>query len=345
MSRKSKQPDEWLGTLLPARQFPQTPLIPGGGTVTTSESVLEIPLDSLDANPYQTRTMLDEKSLQELADSIKSMGLMEPIVVRASGGGRYQVIAGERRVKACYMAGVYKIPAVVRNVSDQQAAAMTIIENLLREDVNPMDQAQGFRRLAEEFAFTREQIAERTGKSRAAICNFLRLLQLPPRVQEMLRRGKLSLSHGKALLELSKFEDSLVLEYAQKIAPLSDADVADLCASFQQAVGEVVMDRLRTGMRMFRDQIGTPTALVCAGGVAANQAIRGLLNQVAMEADTALVLPPTELCTDNGAMIAWAGAERLAHGLIDTLESGPHARWPLEQVRKADAFSAHASPA
>ena len=151
MSRKSKQPDEWLDTLLPARQFPQTPLIPGGGTVTTSESVLEIPLDSLDANPYQTRTVLDEASLDELADSIKSMGLMEPIVVRASGGGRYQVIAGERRVKACYMAGVYKIPAVVRNVSDQQAAAMTIIENLQREDVNPMDQAQGFRRLAEEF--------------------------------------------------------------------------------------------------------------------------------------------------------------------------------------------------
>src|SRR5271157_541024 len=183
MSRKSKQPDEWLDTLLPAREFPQTPLIPGGGTVTTSESVLEIPLDSLDANPYQTRTVLDEASLDELADSIKSIGLMEPIVVRASESGRYQVIAGERRVKACYMAGVYKIPAVVRNVSDQQAAAMTIIENLLREDVNPMDQAQGFRRLAEEFGLTQDEIGVRTGKSRPAVGNFLRLLDLPPRVQ------------------------------------------------------------------------------------------------------------------------------------------------------------------
>src|SRR5271165_4926844 len=231
MSRKGKQPNEWLDTLLPARQFPQTPLIPGGGTVTTSESVLEIPLDSLDANPYQTRTVLDEKSLDELADSIKSIGLMEPIVVRASGG-RYQVIAGARRVKASSLAGGYKIAAVVRNLSDQQAAAMTIIENLQREDVNPMDQAQGFRRLAEEFAFTREQIAERTGKSRAAICNFLRLLQLPPRVQEMLRRGKLSLSHGKALLELSHFEDSVVLEYAQKIAPLSVRKAEELIAGF-----------------------------------------------------------------------------------------------------------------
>jgi ParB family chromosome partitioning protein len=232
MSRKRKQPDEWLATLLPPRQFPQTPLIPGGGTVTTSESALEIPLDSLDANPYQTRTVLDEKSLDELADSIRSMGLLEPIVVRASGGGRYQVIAGERRVKACYLAGVYKIPAVARNVSNQQAAAMTIIENLLREDVNPIDQAQGFRRLAEEFGFTPTQIAQRTGKSASGVCNFLRLLQLPPRVQEMLRRGSLSLSHGKALFALSSFEDSLVVEYAQKIAPLSVRKAEELIAGF-----------------------------------------------------------------------------------------------------------------
>ncbi len=114
MSPKRKAPDEWLATLLPARQFPQNPLIPGGGAVTRSDAMLEIPLDSLDANPYQTRNSLDEKSLDELADSIRGIGLLEPIVVRANGGGRYQVIAGERRVKACYMAGVYKVPAVVR---------------------------------------------------------------------------------------------------------------------------------------------------------------------------------------------------------------------------------------
>ena len=274
MSRKSKRPDERLDTLLPARQFPQTPLIPGGGTVTTSESVLEIPLDSLDANPYQTRTVLDEKSLDELADSIKSIGLMEPIVVRASGGGRYQVIAGERRVKACYMAGVYKIPAVVRNVSDQQAAAMTIVENLLREDVNPMDQAQGFRRLAEEFGFSREQIAERTGKSRASICNFLRLLQLPPRVQEMLRQGSLSLSHGKVLFALSNFEDSVVVEYAQKIAPLSVRKAEELIAGFLGVPGSdptVIPGRyLRPKLCVAEHQLGktlaTPVAIIESRG-------------------------------------------------------------------------------
>jgi N6-L-threonylcarbamoyladenine synthase len=133
---------------------------------------------------------------------------------------------------------------------------------------------------------------------------------------------------------LSGLKTALRLE-AAKIAPLSDADVADLCASFQQAVGEVVMDRLRTGLRMFREQIGTPTALVCAGGVAANQAIRKALHRVAFEVGISLVAPPPALCTDNGAMIAWAGAERLALGLTDSLATAPRARWPLAEVTKA----------
>jgi N6-L-threonylcarbamoyladenine synthase len=133
---------------------------------------------------------------------------------------------------------------------------------------------------------------------------------------------------------LSGLKTALRLE-AEKIAPLSDADVADLCASFQQAVGEVVMDRLRTGLRMFREQIGTPTALVCAGGVAANQAIRKALHRVAFEVGISLVAPPPALCTDNGAMIAWAGAERLALGLTDSLAAAPRARWPLAEVAKA----------
>jgi len=137
---------------------------------------------------------------------------------------------------------------------------------------------------------------------------------------------------------LSGLKTALRLE-AAKIAPLSDADVADLCASFQQAVSEVVMDRLRNGLRMFREQIGAPTALVCAGGVAANQAIRKALHRVAFEVGISLVAPPPALCTDNGAMIAWAGAERLALGLTDSLATAPRARWPLAEVTKADAAS------
>ena len=137
-----------------------------------------------------------------------------------------------------------------------------------------------------------------------------------------------------ANFSLSGLKTALRLE-AEKIAPLTDQDVADLCASFQQAVVDMVMDRLRLGLKLFREQVGMlPTALVCAGGVAANQAIRKVLHRLAFEIGTTLVAPPPALCTDNGAMIAWAGAERLALRLTDSLDFAPRARWPLDQVTK-----------
>ncbi|HEY7297411.1 MAG TPA: tRNA (adenosine(37)-N6)-threonylcarbamoyltransferase complex transferase subunit TsaD [Xanthobacteraceae bacterium] len=136
-----------------------------------------------------------------------------------------------------------------------------------------------------------------------------------------------------ANFSLSGLKTALRIE-AEKIAPISGADRRDLCASFQQAIVDVVADRLRTGLRLFREGFGRPTALVAAGGVAANEAIRKVLARIASEAGTALVVPPPELCTDNGAMIAWAGAERLALGLTDSLDAAPHARWPLADVAK-----------
>jgi len=132
---------------------------------------------------------------------------------------------------------------------------------------------------------------------------------------------------------LSGLKTALRLE-AEKIAPLSDQDVADLCASFQLAVVEMIVDRLRQGLRIFRERFGRPSALVAAGGVAANQAIREALLDVALQDEVDLVVPPLGLCSDNGAMIAWAGAERLAHGLCDTLDTAPRARWPLEEIAK-----------
>jgi len=142
--------------------------------------------------------------------------------------------------------------------------------------------------------------------------------------------------HGRkdADFSLSGLKTALRLE-AEKIAPLSDQDVADLCASFQQAVVEVTFDRLRAGLRLFRARYGAPTALVAAGGVAANQAIRKVLHRLAFEVGTVLVAPPLELCTDNGAMIAWAGCERLALGFTDSLDVAPRARWPLDEIAAA----------
>jgi N6-L-threonylcarbamoyladenine synthase len=143
---------------------------------------------------------------------------------------------------------------------------------------------------------------------------------------------------------LSGLKTAVRLE-AEKIAPLSDQDVADLAASFQLAVVEMVTDRLRHGLRLFRERFGAPTALVAAGGVAANQAIRDALLDVALQDQVPLVVPPPALCTDNAAMIAWAGAERLAHGLRDTLDVSPRARWPLDQVDKPAGEPAAAADA
>jgi N6-L-threonylcarbamoyladenine synthase len=142
---------------------------------------------------------------------------------------------------------------------------------------------------------------------------------------------------------LSGLKTAVRLE-AEAIAPLSEQDVADLCASFQLAVIETVTDRLRAGLRLFRERFGAPTALVAAGGVAANQAIRDALLDIALQDQVALVVPPPQLCTDNAAMIAWAGAERLAHGLRDTLDTAPRARWPLGEVTRPAAAEAAPAP-
>jgi N6-L-threonylcarbamoyladenine synthase len=162
-----------------------------------------------------------------------------------------------------------------------------------------------------------------------------------PRVEQEAGRGDASrftlprpmIGRQDADFSLSGLKTALRLE-AEKIAPLSDQDVADLCASFQRAVVETVIDRLRQGLRMFRERFGAPSALVASGGAAANGAIRAALLSLAAEGGLPLVLPPLALCTDNGAMIAWAGAERLAYGLCDTLDTAPRARWPLAQVSR-----------
>lgn len=163
---------------------------------------LEIPVEQIDRNPYQTRSHFDETKLSELAASIAASGVVQPIIVRQSANGRYVLITGERRWLSSKLAGKATIPAVVREVSDVQAMEMTVVENLQRADLNPMEQAHAYQRLSQEFQMTQEQMAERTGKDRASVANFLRLLKLPADVQKHVESGDLTFGHARALLAL-----------------------------------------------------------------------------------------------------------------------------------------------
>jgi len=186
----------------------------GGAPV---EGAQEIALDQIDDNPYQTRSETDEHALHELRDSIRSMGVLEPILVRLAGEGRYQVIAGTRRVWAARLANKVQIPAVVRQVSDEQAMLITIVENLQREDLSILDQALAFSKLSRQFAMTQEEIAERTGKDRSTVSNYLRLLNLPHEVQLLVRNGDLSFGHAKVLMTIPGSAASLMEQVARKI--------------------------------------------------------------------------------------------------------------------------------
>ncbi|MBK1711621.1 ParB/RepB/Spo0J family partition protein [Rubrivivax gelatinosus] len=159
-------------------------------------------LDQLEPGRYQPRTRMDEGSLYELAESIKSQGVMQPILVRPVGPGRWEIIAGERRFRAARLAGLDTVPVLVKPVPDEAAAVMALIENIQREDLNALEEAQGLQRLIHEFGLTHEQAAQAVGRSRSAASNLLRLLNLAPPVQQMLLAGDLDMGHARALLAL-----------------------------------------------------------------------------------------------------------------------------------------------
>ncbi|HBZ08240.1 MULTISPECIES: ParB/RepB/Spo0J family partition protein [Massilia] len=161
-----------------------------------------LPISQLQAGKYQPRTRMDEGALNELAASIKSQGVMQPVLVRPVDGGRYEIIAGERRFRAAQLAGLEEIPVLVREVDDQSAAAMALIENMQREDLNPLEEAQGIARLISDFNFTHEQAASAVGRSRSAVSNLLRLVNLAQPVQTMLMAGDIDMGHARALLSV-----------------------------------------------------------------------------------------------------------------------------------------------
>ena len=166
----------------------------------------EIPLDQVYRGAHQPRRSIADDSLEELAASIKAQGIMQPIVVRPRPTSGYEIIAGERRWRACQIAGLDRIPVVIKDVPDDRAVAMALIENMQREDLNPLEEANALLRLQEEFHLTQQQVADAVGKSRVAVTNLLRLLNLMPAVREMLEQGELEMGHARALLALPEFE-------------------------------------------------------------------------------------------------------------------------------------------
>lgn len=186
-----------------------------GLTQAHRHEIVEISLDLIDENPYQTRKTFDEAALKELSESIQANGLAQPIVVRPGENGRYVLVLGERRCRASKLAGKTSVPAIVRPLGNEQAAEMTIVENLQRQDLNCLEQAQAFARLSREFNLTQEQIAKRVGASRESVANYMRLLKLPTGVLDLLSHGKLGFSEARVLLEaLAHLEPSAVEEMA-----------------------------------------------------------------------------------------------------------------------------------
>lgn len=198
----SKRLGKGLGALLPSVD------------VTEDDVVNEVDISELRANPYQPRKQFDPDTLEELAESIKEHGIIQPLVVRKSIHG-YEIVAGERRFRAGKKAGLTKVPVVIREFTDEQMMEIALIENLQREDLNPMEIANAYKKLMDHFSLTQEELAARVGKSRPHVANFLRLLQLPSAIQEDVSRGTLSMGHARALLGVK--EPDVQMKLAEKV--------------------------------------------------------------------------------------------------------------------------------
>jgi len=213
--RLSKDLDLLIGAVRSTR--PQTDIQAAPGESAGHESgdgLRQLPLEQLKRGKYQPRRDFDPSALEELASSIRHEGVMQPIVVRPINGDQFEIIAGERRWRAAQLAGLDRIPAIVRDVSDDSAIAMALIENIQRENLNPIEEAQALRRLQVEFELSQQQVAERVGKSRSAIANLLRLLSLEQSVRELVETNQLDMGHAKVLLAL---EGSLQLKAAKQV--------------------------------------------------------------------------------------------------------------------------------
>jgi ParB family transcriptional regulator, chromosome partitioning protein len=218
------------------------------------KEVRELSLDRLQAGRYQPRTRMDETALQELADSIREHGLLQPIVVRPIGGNRYEIVAGERRFRAANLAQLSQVPVIVKEVSDENALAIALIENIQREDLNPLEEAGAIKRLLDEFNYTHEQAAQAIGRSRSATTNLLRLLNLAEPVQTMLLAGDVEMGHARCLLPLDRAQQILLAhQVVQRRLSVREteklASAAMAAAEREQALGRAAANAVLAGSR------------------------------------------------------------------------------------------------
>ena len=208
------------------------------GSIEPRGKVEEIDIESIFPNKYQSRINFDEKGLNELADSIKERGLIQPIIVCPTEKGRYQLVAGERRLRASKLAGFKRIPAIVRNVQDRELFEYSLIENIQREDLNPLEEAGAYERLMEEFGLTQEELAQRLGKKRSSVANIVRLLNLPTEIRDSISKEEISSGHARAILSIK--DDNRKKMIAQKIIRerLTVREAEKLTSSFSQSVSK-----------------------------------------------------------------------------------------------------------
>lgn len=230
------------------------------------DSLQYFPLDTIKPGKYQPRVDMDEGSLEDLADSIRTQGLVQPITVRSVESGHYEIIAGERRWRASKLAGLETIPAIVREVSDRSAIAMSLIENIQREDLNPMEQANALHRLREEFDLTHQEVAESVGRSRAAVSNLLRLRNLNKDVKRLLENGDLEMGHARALLALEgKSQSSTASEIVEKGLSVRGTEqlVRHLLkpAKEKQYKSDALIDELTSIEKLINNKLGNRFAL------------------------------------------------------------------------------------
>jgi ParB family transcriptional regulator, chromosome partitioning protein len=264
-----------LGALIREPE-PQVPTIPAPPTnvavgapnlperAPMSARPQEIDIDLIDPSPYQPRTKFGEEALEELARSIRASGIIQPLVLRPMGP-RFQLIAGERRWRAAQRAGLSQVPAIVKQVSDELALEMTLVENIQREDLNPMEAARAFDRLMTEFHLTQEALAERTGKERATVANALRLLNLERDIQAWIEEGKLTAGHGRALLSVA--DSQIRMRYARRAARgiLTVRQIERLAtrrSRSQQVIGDGHLDpNIRAALEELTRHLGTRVLL------------------------------------------------------------------------------------